>query len=406
MFRRFQSKKLVEKCSLSLSYIRQTIIDASEKVGDNQIAWGQFLDYERSTGQIGVYGTATAVKTLVLLNEPDASDYISHGINWLLDNYSDHESIANRKMDWGVVYKYCYFLESLAPNDSEINDDSRFSDHFRTLIDRKLPNNGWGEYYYSPEYKNSNHSVVATAMALYVLRRYIPFSKSQQGKAASSWFCNKLISATNLSKVELALSIIALREYSQVHDDVSEIFPQLVDRLEQKVKKLGRLSNLSEFPHHFTVPHKEAEKKRNRYIFLPINALVAYSLLITNRYQTAKDYIDITVAMCQDSISVNKAYCNPEESPRKSTVNQFWVTLLLKEYMKIRPVGKIESAFLKLKSRPRLYKISLALITIVIFVVTYFLLKHFQQNQSLSVISLLLFFGVDRILSLIWKSNR
>lgn len=406
MFRRFQSKKLVEKCSLSLSYIRQTIIDASEKVGDNQIAWGQFLDYERSTGQIGVYGTTTAVKTLALLGEPDASDYIKYGINWLLDSHSNQKSIAHRKMDWGVVYKYCYFLESLAPNDSEINAGSPFMDHFQTLINRRLPNNGWGEYYYSPEYKDSDHSVVATAMALYVLRRYIPFSKSQQGTEASSWFCNKLINTPDLNNVELALSIIALREYAKAHHDLSVIFSQLVDRLEKKVKKLGRVSNLSECPHHFTVPHEEVEKRRNRYIFLPINALAAYSLLITDRYQTAKDYIEITVAMYQDSVSVNKAYCNPEESPRKSTVNQFWVTLLLKEYIEIRPVGKIESAFLKLKSRPRLYKISLALITIVIFVITYFLLKHFQKNPSLSFISLLLFFCVDRILPLIWKGNR
>jgi len=404
MFHRLQSKNLVEKCNSSLSSIRQTIIDASEKVGDNQIAWGQFLDYERSTGQIGVYGTATAVKTLALLDEPDVSDYISHGINWLLDSYSNQRSIANRKMDWGVVYKYCYFLESLAPNDPEINVGSRFSDHFRKLIDRKLPNSGWGEYYYSPEYKDSDYSVVATAMALYVLRRYIPFSKSQEGKQASSWFCNKLITA-NLSKVKLALSIIALREYSQVHNDVSVIFPQLVDRLEKKVKKLGRVSNLSEFPHHFTVPHEEAEKKRNRYIFLPIDALVSYSLLITNKYQTARDYIDKTVAMYQDSISVNKAYCNPEEAPRKSTVNQFWVTLLLKEYRKVRPVGKIESGFLNLKSRSRLYKIFLALFTIVMFAITYLLLRYFQQNQNLNFISPLWFFIVDRILSRIWKGN-
>ncbi len=406
MFRRFQSKKLVEKCSLSLSSIRKVIIDASEKVGDNQIAWGQFLDYERSTGQTGVYGTATAVKTLALIDESDASDYIRHGINWLLDSYSNQKSIANRKMDWGVVYKYCYFLESLAPNDPEINVGSRFSDHFRKLIDRKLPDNGWGEYYYSPEYKDSDYSVVATAMALYVLRRYIPFSKSQEGKEASSWFCNKLISAANLSKVELALSIIALREYSQVHHDLLVIFSQLVDRLENNVKRLGRVSNLSEFSHHFTVTYEQAERASNRYIFLPVNALVSYSLLITNKYQTARDYINKTVAMCQDSISVSKAYCNPEESPRKSTVNQFWVTLLLKEYGKIKPAGHIESIFLRLKSRPVLYLVCLALISIGIFAITYFLLKYFQQNQNLSFISLLLFFGVDKILSLIWKSNR
>ena len=405
MFHRLQSKNLVEKCNSSLSSIRQTIIDASEKVGDNQIAWGQFLDYERSTDQTGVYGTATAVKTLALIDESDASDYIRHGINWLLDSYSNQKSIANKKMDWGVVYKYCYFLESLAPNDPEINVGSHFSDHFRKLVDRKLPDNGWGEYYYSPEYKDSDYSVAATAMALYVLRRYIPFSKSQEGKEASLWFCNKLINTASLSKVELALSIIALREYSQAHHDLLVIFSPLVDRLENNVKGVGRVCNLSEFSHHFTVTYEQVERASNRYIFLPVNALVSYSLLITNKYQTVRDYIDKTVAMCQDSISVNRAYCNPEESPRKSTVNQFWFTLLLKEYIKVRPVGKVESGFLKLKSRPRLYKIFLALFTIVMFAITYLLLRYFQQNQNLNFISPLWFFIVDRILSRIWKGN-
>lgn len=403
MFRRFHPKKLVEKCSQSLSYIRQTIIAASVKVGANQIAWGQFLDYEHSTGQTGVYGTAMAVKTLALIDESDASDYTRYGINWLLDNYSNQESVANKKKDWGVVYKYCYFLESLAPNDSEINIDSRFSDYFRGLIDRRLPENGWGEYYYSPKYKDSNYSVVATAMALYVLRRYVPFSKSREGKETSLWFCNKVINTANLSRVELALSIIALREYSQVHDDLLVIFSQLIDSLENNVKRLGRVSSLSEFSHHFTVPYEQTERAVNRYIFLPINALASYSLLITNKYQKVRNYIDKTVAMYQDSIFANKAYCNPEEAPRKSTVNQFWVTLLLKEYMEIRPVGSIEAAYLKLKSRPALYKVFLIIGTIAIFVITFFALRYFQQNQNLSFISLLVFFAVDKILSLIWK---
>jgi len=372
----------------------------------NHRAWGQFLDYARSTGQIGVYGTATAVKTLALIGEADASDYITCGTKWLLDSFDNHESLASKKKDWGVVYKYCYFLESLAPNDPEVNTDSPIAEHFRTLIDNRLPDDGWGEYYYSTENKDSSHSVVATAMALYVLRRYTPFSKGQQGKQASSWFCDKLVKAAAANRVELALSIIALRDYSQAHNDLAEAFSQLADRLGSNIRKLGRVSDLSEFVHHFTVPSKNSGETRNRYVFLPTNAVVAYSLLITGQYRTARDYIDETVAMYQKSIAAHGAYCNPEQSPRQSTVNQFWVALLLKEYGKLTPAGRLESAYVKLRSRSWLYKIVLVGITAIMFAVVYALIGHFQQNQNLSFISFSLFFVVNWVLSRIWKTDR
>ena len=243
-------------------------------------------------------------------------------------------------------------------------------------------------------------------MALYVLRRYTPFSKGQQGKQASSWFCDKLAKSAVTNRVQLALSIIALREYSLAHNDLAEAVSQLADRLVSNVRKLGRVSDLSEFVHHFTVPSKDPGETRNRYVFLPTNAVVAYSLLITGQYQTGRDYIDRSVAMYQRSISTHGAYCNPEQSPRQSTVNQFWVALLLDEYGRITPAGRLESACVKLKSRSRLYKMVLVVITAGIFMGAYALIRHLQQNQHLSFVSLIMFFLVDRVLSRIWKSDR
>lgn len=400
----FNNKKLQRDCSLSLSTIVEEIKRASVRIPPDETAWGQFLDFEHSIEQTGVYGTATAVKTLALLGEPENSYYLQGGLNWLRNSYNNANSRASGKKDWAVIYKLCYFLEALEPYKQEIVSD--VSGLFSTLICRRLADNGWGEYYFSTNNKDPNGSPIATSIALYVLRRYITFSRSIQGENAALWLCQKVLDSSDANAIIIAMAILSVNDYLRTNNDLKEKFKLLTNRLEEKTKTITKGGYFLEYQHHFTVEDRETGQSSNRYIFLPINAIVSYTLLIAKKYRRNKDCINKVVKQYQKRISINKGYSDPEQAPRKSTANQFWVALLLKEYLKISPLGKIESTFLKLKSRPRVYYGVLFLSSILIFVITYFLLESFQQNQNLSFISLLLLFVVDRILSFIWKINR
>ena len=242
----FHRNKLYRDCDTSLSAIAEELKKASVQIPPDKIAWGQFLDYPHSTDQIGVYGTATVIKTLSIIGEPNDSDNIQGGINWLLHSYNDAGSRASIKKDWGVIYKLCYLLEALAPNNQEINEESRFASYFRILTGRILPDDGWGEYYYSNTIKDSNVGLIATAMALYVLRRFVPFSGSTNSRDIVSRFSQKVLGLENPNSITIALSVIVAAGYINKHQTLRSDLISLAIRLEEKVKRIGKNPSLSE----------------------------------------------------------------------------------------------------------------------------------------------------------------
>lgn len=402
----FHRNKLYRDCDTSLSAIAEELKKASVQIPPDKIAWGQFLDYPHSTDQIGVYGTATVIKTLSIIGEPNDSDNIQGGINWLLHSYNDADSRASIKKDWGVTYKLCYLLEALEPNNQEINEESGFARYFHILIGRILPDDGWGEYYYSNTIKDSNVGLIATAMALYVLRRFVPFSGSTKSRDIVSRFSQKVLGLENPNSITIALSVIVAASYVSKHQMLRSDLIRLAVRLEEKVKKIGKNPSLSEYHHHFTVESEETEQWNNKYIFLPINAIVAYALILSDRYKDNKNYIDKVISHYISKISSYKAYCDPEEAPRKSTVNQYWVALLLNSYREIKPVGRVESLLSSIKCNRWIYYPLLIIISIVILGVLFLTIPILQRNPALNALPAILIIIADLIIHRIWyKGN-
>lgn len=379
------SKKLLQQCSESLALIAEEIKKASASIPPDEIAWGQFLDFQHAVEQTGVYGTATAVKTLALIGEPQNSDYLQSGLNWLRNSYNDAGSRANGKKDWAVIYKFCYFLEALEPHKQEISPD--VSDLFSQLIDRRLEDNGWGEYYFSAGNKDPNGSLIATSMALYVLRRYITFSRATQGENAALWFCKKVLDSPDANAIIIAMAIVAVNDYLRTNNELKENFRLLTDRLEEKVKTITKRGHFLEYQHHFTVEDRETGQSSNRYIFLPINAIVSYALLIAKKYRRNKDYINKVVEQYQKRISINKGYSDPEQAPRKSTPNHYWITLLFQTFSKLSPIGKLGSALLSIKRHSILYWVLLTLVSLGIIIGAFFVIQAFEGHPALNAIS-------------------
>lgn len=393
----FNNKKLQRDCSLSLSTIAEEIKRASVRISADKMAWGQFFDFEHSIEQIGLYGTAMAVKTLALFGEPENSDYLQSGLNWLRNSYDDSNSRANEKKDWAVIYKFCYFLEALEPHHQEIISD--VSGLFSKLIDRRLADNGWGEYYFSADNKDPNGSLIATSIALYVLRRYITFSRSAQGENAALWFSNKVLDSSDANAIIIAMAILAVNDYSRTNDDLKKNIKLLSDRLEEKAKTIAKRGHFLEYQHHFTVVDGETGQSSNRYIFLPINAIVSYALLIAKKYKSNKDYINKVVEQYQKRIIINKGYSDPEQAPRKSTANHYWITLLLQTFSRLGSIGKLESALLSIKRNSILYWGLLTLISVGILIGAFFIIQAFDGHQSFNALSAIIVIFTNIVLT-------
>lgn len=401
--KRYNRKKLHRRCIEVLTLIGEEVRRASDHTGSGLVAWGQFLDYEHSTEQTGTYGTAAAVKTLAIVGEPEDSEYLKGGLNWLRQSHDTPESRASKNNDWAVTYKVCYFLEAMEPNKQEIDENSSSADYFRTLMKRQLPNDGWGEYYFSHDNKDPKGSIIATALALYVLRRYVSFAGSNLGKEVALWFCKKIETSPEINSITIALAIIAIHDYSKRHNELNQPLTSLTKRLEQKITRFPKNTNMPEFSQHFTVNDRRTGQSRNRYIFLPVDAIVSYALITSGRYKRNGTYVDDVVSNYEGSILVNKAYSNQELAPRKSTVNHYWIALLMRAYSNLKPVGMAEALILKLKQNVILYWLSLISISIGIWIGVYFLIRYLDGNPLYSGIPPVVILIAGLIVNLLWR---
>ena len=175
-------------------------------------------------------------------------------------------------------------------------------------------------------------------MVLFVLRRYAPFSGSTSGRDACLWFCQKVLAQTNLHILPIALAVFAVGQYVHKHPELKDKLDELTTVLEDKTKTELRSFRLSHYSHHFNVNEGLGRLSIGRYIFLPVNALVSLALITTNNYKKNRDYIKQSVLLYQQNISANKGYVSPD-SQRKSTIDHFWITLLMKEFLTLSPLG-------------------------------------------------------------------
>jgi len=387
--KKYNLKRLQGSCQSSLITIAEEIRRAVVQVSKGKMAWGQFLDYPHSIVQTGVYGTATAIKILTMTGEPLASDFVQSGMAWIMEINSDKASRASKKKDWGLIYKWCYFLESLEPNTQEINETSLNAKYFRELLNRQLPNDGWGEYFYSNDYRDPNGTIFATSFALFALRRYLPFAKSKEGKDAVQWFCKKVLDQPEVNSVTLAFAVITVSDYVQTHQELQQAFSSLVDKLEGKVQEFGNKISLSEYLYHYSVENKETSISEGKYIYLPTNAVVSYALILSNKYHGNMRYINRSVSLYLSSISKHKGYVNPEVSSRKCTVDHYWIVLLIKAFTNITQIEKLNSIKLFFKRNKSLYWLLTIFASIVILVAVFFIIHKLDGNKwynSLSAI--------------------
>ena len=150
----------------------------------------------------------------------------------------------------------------------------------------------------------------------------------------------------------------------------------------------------------------ETGKWENRYIFLPINAIVSYALILSNNYKSNRKYVNRASSLYIESILCNKAYCEPEEAPLKSTVNQYWVALLLSTFKDTQPIGMLKSILYSIRRNRLIYYPLLIAISLGILAVLFFTIPKLQNDPELNAVPFILVLIADLIIHRIWyKGN-
>lgn len=371
--------KLQTRCRRACSNLLGLLHQASLDFPPDEKAWGQFLDYAQANRQHGVYGTACAVKTLVILGEPANSDFVVKGEQWLLHSLREENSPTNRKKDYTVTYKYCFLLEALEPSADEVSNS--VAPLFDGLLQRRLGNTGWGEYYFSDEHRSDEPGIIPTALALCALRRYVPFAGSEQCKEPLEWLESRILDRwAEVSPLEVALLVLVLDAYSKKHAELGNRVASTGQLLERKIKEAHGTGRVGDwYPHHFSVCDPESGRWRNQYIYFPTDAIVVTALIRGGRFWQNQGFVNKAMHWYLKNIEKNGGFCQPQLR-RIATVDHYWLALAMREFLNVNPKGFLASKWEWLTARSWRYNLFVRGPSTILILGLYTWLTYFQSQ--------------------------
>jgi ABC-type multidrug transport system fused ATPase/permease subunit len=173
----------------------------------------------------------------------------------------------------------------------------------------------------------------------------------------------------------------------------------LVGVLESSIRNSSHQKKLDENHHNFTV------KSDNKYVRFPVEALISYALIIVGHDKLNRGFINSTVKLYEENIILNRGYLNREEAQRKSTVNHYWLTLLLKAYVGLTDLRPNEWILNELKKHPLVRWLILILITLLIWIGSFILILHLNANPAFNAFSFIIGSVVAFVLERVWKDD-
>ncbi len=311
-----------KKANQALRRLKETVNRAADDSGNGFYAWGQFLDYPTENRQRGVYGTAAAVLILSLSGDRDMPR-CQGGIKWLLQQYDDANSRANKKLDFGHIYKLGF--TALALHAVSHAESARL---FERLTKWRHPSAGWGEFYFSPTLRDNQSGPMPTAFTFFVLSSYPMFRGSDEAVKLLPIVLRELepLPPNTNSLVPRSLTIIGSHQAGLPLDE--EIRRLLINPLIELRKERRGLGEW--YPHHYSVRTGDDGESTwsNSYIFFPIDAMVAEALIVAGQIDRAYNVIWDIANFYSDRIIKDGAF-RQRENQRPATIDQYWIARLL-----------------------------------------------------------------------------
>lgn len=322
-------------------------------------AWGQFLDSSRDNTQHGIYGTSAGVQ---VLTQDGLGAVVQNSADFLQDQFTDPLSEFSRKGDFSITYKLCYVAEAYDVTATDIDPSVAVMD---ALIARRIPKQGWGDFYSSADACDLYASILATAASLLALSRYTQFRASKECKEAVLWLAARATQDGDRRPHEMALAALALAEQKRLGpaivglDEAVAVLERKLSNWSAAAKKDGL--DLSE-THHFSIQFDG--RRTNKYLFFIPHCLVALALLrLRSRSRVARRYVLTAVQYFAERILSASAF-KPRTTQKVSSVDHLWIFRLLKEFADRPAVEMVPSRLLQWSAAPRWAQYALTLGTL------------------------------------------
>jgi hypothetical protein len=208
------------------------------------------------------------------------------------------------------------------------------------LINRVLPGQGWGEFYYSENDRDIEPKIVPTASALLALSRYRRFRSTDECERSLGWLCRRLLENHNTATYEIALGSLALIEYDTLRNKITE-FERAVQFCKQYLEEWATTRQDIQLgireEHHYASSMDGS--RGNKYLFFLTDSLVALAFLKWNSPQRTRNYVLNVLNFFIKQI-LDKGGFAPDPRRQFSTVNHLWIYRLLREF-ESKPVEKV-----------------------------------------------------------------
>ncbi|MBC8232177.1 hypothetical protein H8E77_21745 [bacterium] len=190
-------------------------------IDNDKWSWGQYLDRVEN---VGVYGTSIGFQSLLICGElvygeTLGSEIIQKSMNWLISEYENPDSRANKKDDFNLILRVSYLVNALSAAGYDMNTPI-MERAFEFLSNAQLNEGGWGFYYFGPQEKDNNGCVICTCNALLALRHSRDFRVTNCFIKGVTWLLDQIVNVEDAGT--LALIITSLIELG-VHKNLRAI---------------------------------------------------------------------------------------------------------------------------------------------------------------------------------------
>ena len=322
-------RQLIARVNEAQGRIRELFLNHVVTVDATHKAWGQFID-EETNNQYGIYGTSAGIQVLTMAGYAPEHEIVAKASRILNEAFIDDAagSKFQRKRDPALLYKIAAISEAACSGTLEVKE---FCYPMDELANRILPNQGWGEFFYSDEDKDTHPRVLSTACALLALRRYNQFRGRDSCKHALGWLCIRLPQNGKLPIHSIALSTLALVEYRTPGVAIKE-YDLALDYCKKRLLSWARSRKRIQFgsteDHHY--PSSSNGERGNRFLSFVPDCLAALALLKLGSPNRTRRYVLRIVDFFVGEI-LNKGGFAAESLKRKSSLNHLWIYRLFEE---------------------------------------------------------------------------
>lgn len=327
---------------------------------DSMWAWGQFFRDTREHKQYGIYGTSAGTQVLILAGHGPGNPYVLGARKLLQESYTSRDPNNRFYKDhhYDRIYKLTSLIESESADQQTIAEPSAA---MQDVINRLLPEQGWGEFRNSDLDKDVESRITSTSVALLALRKYRKFRATPECEKAISWLCRRLTEKATPAIYELALGTLALIEYRPLSDRIStldETITLSTNQLAEWARSRKHVLLGADESHHYATSSDGS--RGNRYLFFLPDCLAALAFLRLGCPQRTRSYVLNVVQFFVKSI-IDKGGFRSVSRNHFCTVDHLWIYRLLIEFESKQAITLLPQPFYFWAAMPTLAKLITAL---------------------------------------------